>query len=111
MAIFEDREKAAERQYVQETELAFKIRAHRNRLLGLWAAGRMGLTGDAASRYAMSLVEAAVGEHDDQVIIKRICDDLVVSGVPAIEQEVREHLQAFAVKARAGFLHDARAKA
>jgi len=47
MPMFEDREKVAEREFEQERESAFKLRARRNKLLGMWAAGRMGLVGAA----------------------------------------------------------------
>ena len=52
MASFEDREKGFERKFAHDEELKFKATARRNRLLGLWAAGQMGLSGDDAQNYA-----------------------------------------------------------
>jgi hypothetical protein len=98
--MFEDREKAAERQVERERELSFKIAARRNRLIGLWAAGRMGLIGDAADRYARGLVEAAAGEHGDEAIAKRICDDFIARGYIMSASEVALRLTGFAAAAR-----------
>ena len=52
MTTFEDREKGFERKFAHDEELKFKATARRNRLIGLWAADKMGLSGDAAQAYA-----------------------------------------------------------
>ena len=54
MAAFDEREKDFEARYKHDQELQFKVKARRNRLLGLWAAGRMGLTEEDAKAYAMN---------------------------------------------------------
>jgi hypothetical protein len=100
MPIFEDSEKAAERQYEQERELTCRIVARRNKLLGVWAADHMGLIGEDAARYAQSIVEAELTERDDEAIVKTVCDDLVARGFPIVERDVREQLQVFSAKAR-----------
>jgi hypothetical protein len=99
MPIFEDCEKAAERKYEQENELKCKIVARRNKLLGVWAADHMGLIGEDAARYALSIVEAELTERDDEAIVKKVCDDLVARGFPIVERDVREQLQVFSAKA------------
>lgn len=106
MPMFEDREKVAEQRFELEKELAFKIIARRNKLLGLWAAGHMGLSSDDAARYAMSIVEAEVTERDDDAIVNRIADDLVTRGYPIVEQDVRAQLQIFSDEARAELAGD-----
>jgi hypothetical protein len=98
--MFEDREKAAERQFEREQELAFRIAARRNRLIGLWAAGRMGLVGDAADAYARALVEAAVGEHAEGALVKKICEGFLARGYIMSELEVSHRLAGFATAAR-----------
>lgn len=105
MSIFEEREKAAEQKFEHDRELAFKINARRNKLLGLWAAAHLGLSGQGARRYAMSLVEGEVTEHGDTAIIKRVCADFIANGFPMTPEEVRRHLTAFAAKARAELMH------
>jgi hypothetical protein len=106
MPLFEDREKAAERQFVREQELAFRITARRNKLLGLWAAGKMGLVGDAAATYALSVVDAEVTEPGDLALARKVCGDLVARGLPATETEVGRHLAMFAAAARAQILRE-----
>lgn len=101
MSIFEDREKAAERKFEQEQELSFRVVARRNRLLGLWAAARIGLVGDAAERYAVDLVQQEVTEHGDRAVVERIHADLVTAGAPASIEEIGVQLRHFAARARA----------
>lgn len=101
MSIFADREQAAERKFEREQEFAFKLRARRNKLLGLWAAAKMGLTGDAASRYALELVDE-ITQHGDAPIIKKVFADLVACGIRTTEAEITQHLAIFAARARRG---------
>jgi hypothetical protein len=58
MTSFEDREKGFERKFAHDEELKFKATARRNRLLGLWAAEQMGVTGEAAQAYAREVIKA-----------------------------------------------------
>lgn len=104
MSIFEDRERAAERKLEQENEFAFKLVARRNKLLGLWAAGHMGLSGTDAARYAMDLVEAGIAKQDDKALTRKITDDLVTRGFPIVERDVQQQLQVLTARARAELL-------
>jgi hypothetical protein len=101
MTIFDDRERAAERQLEREQDLAFRIRVRRNKLLGLWAAGHMGLIGDAAARYAASIVDVEIAGHDDRPIIVKVRDDLVTSGNRVAEEHIRRQLAVLGARARA----------
>jgi hypothetical protein len=107
MPMFEDREKAAERKFEREQELSFKIRARRNKLLGLWAAGHMGLAGEAALRYAQTIVEAEITGHDDRAVIEKVRDDLIAGGAPMAEERIRGRLVALGVEARTQLQRDA----
>jgi hypothetical protein len=100
MSMFPDREKAAERKFERDQEAAFKMRARRYRQLGLWAAAKMGLTGDAAARYAREMLDAEITQHGDAPIIKKIHDDLIVHGVVIGEAEIAQELAAMASTAR-----------
>ena len=100
MTMFEDREKAIERQFVEAQELPFKITARRNKLLGLWAAGEMGLSDDEASRYAASVVAAEATPHDDRIIVQKVFGDLKAHGWRAAETEVVAHLRQYTEQAR-----------
>jgi hypothetical protein len=104
MSIFDEREKAAERRFEHERELAFKTHARRNKRLGLWAAARIGLSGDRAERYALDLVAAEMGAHGDAAVIERICADFIANGVSASADDVRSHLALFAKEARNEFM-------
>lgn len=109
--MFEDREKAGERKFVRDREIAFRIRARRNKLLGLWAAEHMGLLGEVAACYALDLVDAEVNEHGDCPVIRKVRDDLMARGYPMTETEVRNHVAAFEAKARAQILGEAASRA
>ena len=63
MTTFSDREKGFENKFKHDQEANFKATARRNKLLGLWIAKEMGLTGDAAEAYAKSVVVADMEKH------------------------------------------------
>jgi len=69
MTTFDKREEGFEKKFALDEEQKFKAEARRNRLLGLWAAGKLGLSGDAASAYAKEIVEAEFGEGGDGVAL------------------------------------------
>jgi hypothetical protein len=95
MATFEQREKAAETGFAQEREVAFRIAAHRNRLLARWAAIKMGMPADHADRYAAKFASDEFAEHDIGVIVTRLRDDLLAHGVVISVADVRGHLENF----------------
>lgn len=102
---FEDREKGFERKFAHDEEMQFRARARRNRLLGLWAAGRMGLAGeDAARNYVQTVIRAgATGAGEDDVFVK-IRDDLRAKGTAVTEQEIRNRMAQLLAEAKAGLL-------
>ena len=69
MASFEDREKGFERKFAHDEELKFKATARRNKLLGLWAAELMGLSGDAAQAYAREVIKADLEEPGEEDVV------------------------------------------
>ena len=84
----------------RERDLPPRIAARRDKLLGAWAAAHMGLTGEDAASYAMSIVEAGAGGGNDKAIVKKVCGDLVARGFPIIEQDIGRLFQEFSAKAR-----------
>lgn len=71
--LFADREKGYEAKWVHDAEIRFKIMARRNVLLGRWAAGELGLSGDQADTYAKALMDAQVltkNDGEDSVFAK-----------------------------------------
>lgn len=99
--VVEKRSAAHEKAHLSKEEREFKVAARRNRLLGQWAAERMGLTGEAAGAYAREVVASDLDEPGDADVLRKIMGDLAAKGVKASESEVRERMQALLVEARA----------
>lgn len=74
MTIFDQREESFEKKFAIDEELKFKAEARRNRLLGLWAAEKLGISGDAAAAYAKDVVAADFEEGDMDVLHKVLKD-------------------------------------
>jgi hypothetical protein len=73
---FDDRENAFENKFAHDAEMQFRAIARRNKLTGLWAAGLLGLSDDAAANYAMSVVQADFEEAGDDDVIRKLVKDL-----------------------------------
>jgi hypothetical protein len=99
MAVFEERERAFESQFKHDQDLQFKVKARRNRLLGLWAAERMALAGDAAQAYAQELVDAEF-TGGDRHIVEKVCADLNAKGQSCTPAQVEFELTHFAEAAK-----------
>ena len=76
MSTFDDRERAFETKVARDEEVAFRITARRNRLLGQWAAGLMSLTKEEADAYATAVVQADFEEAGDEDVIRKLVSDL-----------------------------------
>ena len=103
MTTFNDRENAFESKYAHDADMQFKAEARRNKLLGLWAAGLMGKTGDAANEYAKEVVRADFEEagHDD--VVRKLVGDL---GGLSDESTVREKLTELHAEAKAQIMNE-----
>lgn len=101
MKSFSEREKGFEAEFTRNQELAFRITARRNRLFGLWAAGRLGLpAGAAAEAYAKTVVAADFEMPGEADVIAKVRADLAGKGIAATEAEVRAELARAGVEAR-----------
>ena len=100
MTTFDDRERAFETRYARDQEMQFKIIARRNRLLGQWAAGLMGLTEAEADAYAKEVVRADFEEAGDEDVIRKVLGDLTSAGVECDEARIRQTLEHKTVEAR-----------
>jgi hypothetical protein len=102
MTTFDKREEAFELQFAHDEELRFKATARRNKLLGLWAAEKLGLTGAEADSYALALVMLefeATGDHD---VAHKIRKDFDAKGVAQSDHQIertKNELMAQAVAA------------
>lgn len=100
MTTFDDRQRAAEAKFARDGEMAFRITARRNRLLGQWAATRMDLTPAEADAYATAVVQADFEQAGDDDVIRKIVGDVTAAGLDLDEGEVRRALAAAEVEAR-----------
>lgn len=100
MTMFDDREKAFEAKYRLDQENQFKVNIRRDKLLGLWAAEHLGLSGDAAKAYALSVVDAEFSEPDHDASHK-VIRDFAAKGVAVDEHQVQKELVRLGEIARA----------
>ena len=81
MTTFDKREEAFEQQFAHDEELRFKATARRNKMLGLWAAEKLGLSGAEADSYALSIVMAALDQGGESAMLAKIRKDFEAKGV------------------------------
>ena len=92
MTTFDEREKGFEVKYKHDQELRFKVTARRNKLLGLWAAGQMGLSGADAAAYATEVVKADFDAPGEEDVIAKVVKDLAAKGSAIGAEEVRKQM-------------------
>lgn len=93
MTTFDKREQGFETKFVHDEEIRFKAVARRNKLLGNWAAGQLGLTGDAAVAYANALVIADLENQRDEDTLHRVAEDLASKGIS--DQQIAQRMEEF----------------
>ena len=100
MTTFDDREQAFENKFAHDQELEFKATARRNRMLGLWAAGLMGLEGAHLDDYAQAVVKSEVDQPGDEDVLRKVYKDLTASSVKITEGAVRGKMDEFLAVSR-----------
>ncbi len=98
MNTFNDRERAFENKYAHDQEMIFKAVARRNRKLGLWAAGLLGKTGEAAESYALEVIRADFEEAGHEDVVRKLKADL---GDLADDATIRARMEDFLSEAKA----------
>lgn len=93
MTTFDKREQGFENKFVHDEEIRFKATARRNKLLGNWAAGQLGLAGDAARAYASELVTADLASQRDEDTLRKVSKDLAQQGIS--EQQIAARMEEF----------------
>lgn len=98
MTTFDKREVAFEEKFAHDEELRFKATARRNKMLGAWAAEKLGLTGPEAEAYAkeMVMVDLAEGEHD---VFAKVRRDFDAKGVAQSDHQIRRTMEELMAKA------------
>ena len=92
MTTFDKREKGFEQQFAIDEELKFKAEARRNKLLGQWAAEKLGMSGDAATAYAKEVVAADFEQAGDADVLRKVVGDLTKKGMAVSEDDVRSKM-------------------
>ncbi|MGA7787284.1 MAG: DUF1476 domain-containing protein [Xanthobacteraceae bacterium] len=88
MTTFDKREEAFEQHFAHDEELKFKATARRNKLLGLWAAEKLGLSGAEADSYALSLVMVEFEEKGEHDVAQKIRKDFDAKGVAQSDHQI-----------------------
>ena len=89
MTTFDNRKDAYETKFARDEELRFKATARRNRLLGLWAAEKLGRTGEDAQAYAREVIRADVAEPGDHDVFRKVRADFDAAGVACSDHQLR----------------------
>jgi hypothetical protein len=100
MTDFKDREAAFETKFARDEDMQFRITARRNKLIGLWAAGQMGLTEAEAGPYATSVVQADFEEAGDEDVVRKLLGDMTAAGVETDAAAIKAMLAEKTVEAR-----------
>ena len=89
MSTFDKREEGFESKFAHDEELRFKAHARRNKLVGLWAAEKLGLTGPAAETYASNIVTIDLDKPDSDRVFSQIRKDFDDKGVSLSDHQIR----------------------
>lgn len=100
MTTFDDREKGFETKFALDQEQEFKAMARRNKLLGLWAAEKMGLSPESAEDYARAVVRADFEQPGEEDVFRKLDQDFRGSGISVSEGEIRSKMDELASIAR-----------
>lgn len=103
---FNDREKGFEAKFQHDQETEFKITARRNKLLGVWAAGQMGLSGDDAESYAKEVIASDFEETGDADVVRKVLGDLGQKGISLDEAGLRKEMDRLKITARDQILRE-----
>jgi hypothetical protein len=100
MTSFDDRERAFETKFARDEDMQFRVTARRNKLVGQWAAGLMGLTPEETTAYATSVVQADFEEAGDDDVVRKLIGDLTAARVDVDDAAIRQALADKTVEAR-----------
>jgi hypothetical protein len=102
-----DREKAFENKFAHDEALKFKAEARRNRLLGLWAAEKLGKAGADADSYAKEVIRSDFHEPGDDDVFRKIRADFDAHGVDQSDHQIRRAMEELMVTAREQVMKEA----
>lgn len=99
MSTFDKREAGFESKFAHDEELRFRATARRNKLLGHWAAEKMGVSGVAADSYAKDLVAFDLVEQGDEDVVRKLTADFKAKNVAQSDQQIRQMMNELMAKA------------
>ncbi len=99
MTTFDKREEDFEKKFARDEELRFKAIARRNRMIGLWAAEKLGLTGTAADDYSKQVVAAELESPGEDGVFRKIQQDFHAKGVAQSDHQIHRTMSEFMEKA------------
>lgn len=99
MTTFDKREEGFERKFAHDEELKFKATARRNKMLGMWAAAKLGKEGTDAEVYAKSVILADFEEAGDDDVLRKVKGDLAAAGIEMTESQIRATMTELMAKA------------
>jgi hypothetical protein len=99
MTTFDERERSYEKKFAMDQELQFKAEARRNRLLGEWAAVKLGLTGDDVTSYVKAVRKSDLAHKGDEDVFKKVKQDFSDKGIDVADSELRKALSDFLAQA------------
>lgn len=92
MTLFNDRERAFEQMFVHDEEARFRALARRNKLLGQWAAEKLGLRGEKSDSYVNEVGKSVVAAVVDESLVERIRRDFEANGIDQSDDQIREKM-------------------
>jgi hypothetical protein len=99
MSNFDERQDKFEKKFAHDATLKFKAEARRNKLLGQWAAGLLGLSADKVEAYVKSVVAADLKEKGDEDVFRKLRADFDAAGIAQTDHQIRRHMEDFLEKA------------
>jgi len=99
MSTFDRRRDGFEKKFALDEEQRFKALVRRNKLLGLWAAEKMGLTGTEAAEYAKQVIKTDFSEPGEEDVFRKISEDFAAKGVDQSEHQIRRTMEELIVTA------------
>ncbi|MCT7375191.1 MULTISPECIES: DUF1476 domain-containing protein [Chelativorans] len=99
MSSMKDREETFERKFVHDEEMKFRAMSRRNKLLGLWAAEKLGKTGAEADAYAIEVIKADVEEAGEEDVFRKVRRDFDAAGVQQSDHQIRRTMSELLIEA------------
>lgn len=99
MSGFDDRKDQFEKKFAHDQALRFKAEAKRNRMLGEWAGGLLGHSGEALEAYVKAVIVADFQEAGDEDVFRKLRADFDAAGVEQSDHQIRRHMDEFMAKA------------